>query len=504
MKKIILASALVSVLAISSCKKEYLETNPTDQAANTSIFTTSENALIALNGIYRYMFERTNTTTSNAQGKPGVGGILLGIDFMGEDLHQNNATWFTSTGEGNWLSPRTDNHASNLYYFRTFYRMIGNANYILDNIDAAAGSPAVKIQVKAEALTLRAYAYSYLVQFYGKRYDAAAKPNTQLAIPLLLSSTDTRMPRVSVEEVYAAIVKDLDAAIALNSTTKANASHADVWVAKGLRARVALTMQDYETAITYSKQVIDGGKYPIMNAAAYQTGFNDVSKMSEVIWAMMPSADQGDTFGSFFGQIAYDAAGSYQRGTPKLINKELYNLISATDVRKKMWEVAPTRVNFPTPTFSTWTLVPYMTRKFSVKAVGGTSLGDVSLMRASEMYLILAEAYAKSATPQTGLAQTALFDLVSKRDPSAIKSTNSGAALVDEILVNRRVELWGEGFRYLDLKRLNLPLNRTLVSNYNPTSVASMMQVPAGDVKWQFFIPRAELDANPNIGAQNP
>ncbi len=503
MKKIGIYSGVIAMLALGACKKDFLDTAPTDRVDNTAIFTTAQNANIALNGIYRYMFERTTTTSSNAQGKPGVGGILLGVDFMGEDLHQKNATWFTSTGEGNWLSPRTDTHASNLYYYRTLFRIVGNANYIIDNIDAASGDAVLKNRVKAEALTLRAYAYSMLVQFYGKRYDASAKPNNQLAVPLLLKSSDSRMPRETVEKVYEAIVKDLDDAIALNSTTKTNKSNADVWVARGLRARVALTMQDYPNAIKYAKEVIDGNLYPLMDATAYKSGFNNAPALSEVMWAMMPTADQADTFGSFFSQIAYNANTSYQRGTPKLINSALYNQISATDVRKTMWEPAPTTINFPLP-LSTFTRVPYMSRKFSVKIVGEPTLGDVPLMRSTEMYLILAEAYVKSTTPQDALAQDALFVLTKKRDPNAVKSINTGAALLDEIYFNRRVEFWGEGFRYFDLKRLNLPLDRTTVPNYTATSVANMMQVPAGDIKWQFFIPRSEMDANPNIGPQNP
>lgn len=503
MKKIIIFSGLVGLLAISSCKKEYLDTVATDKVEANLVFTTVENADAALNGIYRYMFETTTTTTSNSQGKPGVAGILLGIDFMGEDLGQASATWFTSTGEGNYVAPRTDTHPSNLYYFRTFFRMIGNANYILDKIDGVIGSDADKARIKAEALTLRAYAYSYLVQFYGKRYDATAKPNSQLGVSLLLSSTDSQKPRVSVEEVYASIIKDLDAAIAINSTSKPNKSHADVWAAKGLRARVALTMQDYPNAIKFAKEVTDSKKYPLMDTTAYQSGFNDATIMPEVMWAMMPTLEQGSAFGSYFAQIAYNANTSYMRGTPKRINSALYGWISATDVRKKMWEPNPTVGNFPFPPIANWVRQPYMSRKFAVKVVGGPSLGDVTVMRSTEMYLIMAEAYAKSS--QDGLAQDALYELVKARDPiSAAKSTKTGTALVDEILLNRRVDLWGEGYRYLDLKRLNLPLNRTVVPNYVATSVANVMSIPAGDVKWQFFIPIAEREANPNSGPQNP
>ncbi|MFA6276721.1 MAG: RagB/SusD family nutrient uptake outer membrane protein [Pedobacter sp.] len=505
MKKIIIFSSVVVLLAASSCKKDYLNVSPTDKIDDSAVFTSTSNANIALNGIYRYMFERTTTTSSNAQGKPGVGGILLAVDFMGEDLHQATATWFTSTGEGNYVAPRTDTHPSNVWVFRTFFRMIGNANAIIDNIDNASGTQSEKNRIKAEALTLRAYAYSYLVQFYGKRYDATAKPNNQLAVPMPLKSTDSQMPRVSVETVYTQINADLDAAIALNVTTKVNKSHADVWVAKGLKARVALTMQDYPTAITYAKQVIDGGAYPLMDATAYQSGFNNAPALSEVMWAMMPTFEQGDTFGSFFAQIAYNANTSYERGTPKRINSALYAQIPATDVRAKMWEPAPTTANFPLP-LTSFVRQPYMSRKYSVKTVGDPSLGDVPLMRSSEMYLILAEAYAKSAVPQTALAQATLFTLNFKRNPSYVLSTSVGATLINEILFSRRIELWGEGFRYLDLKRLNLPLDRTVanVPNYVAASVANFLTLPAGDVRWEWYIPRDEINANPNIGPQNP
>ncbi|WP_421941904.1 RagB/SusD family nutrient uptake outer membrane protein [Pedobacter sp.] len=501
MKKILIFAVLTAVLIAPGCKKDYLQTQPTNQVALEEVFSNTTNATAVLNGIYAYMFTRTTTTTSNAQGKPGVGGILLGIDFMGEDLHQAAATWFTSTGEGNYQAARNDTHASNIYYWRTFYRMINNANYLLEYIDAASGPDADKNRIKAEAYTIRAYAYSYLVQFYATRYIAGA-PNNQLGVPLVLKVADVAMPRVSVEQVYTQIISDLDKAIALNLTSKLNKTHADVWVAKGLRARVALTMQDYPNAIKYAKEVIDGGRYPLMSQADYQSGFNN-NNLSEFMWCAMPTTEQGDTFGSFYAQIAYNANTTYMRGTPKMINKALYDQIGTNDVRKKMWEPSPTAANFPLPT-TAFTRRAYMSRKFSVKTVGDPSLGDTPWMRSAEMHLILAEAYARSG--QTALAQAALFALVSKRDLTAVQSTKTGTALVDEIMVNRRVELWGEGFRYLDLKRLNLPLDRTIanVPNYVSTSVAEVTTIPAGDPRFLFLIPRDELNANPNIGPQNP
>lgn len=496
--KIIFTLLGLLIFSVSSCKKDYLDTAPTDQVDNSAVFTTTSNGNTSLNGIYRYLFERYAN-----QNQPGVGGILLNFEFMGDDIGQTTVTWFTN--EGSWNFHRADNSAMTSYSYRLFYRVIGNANYIIDNVDNTVGSDSEKSRIKAEALTLRAYGYYYLVQMYGKRYDANIKPNAQLGVPLLISSLDANLPRSTVEEVYTQINKDLDAAIALNITTRVNKSHINSLVAKGLRARVALTMQDYPNAIKFAKEVIDSGLFPLMSVAAYQTGFNDAPSLSEFMWASIPAADQADTFGSFYSQIAFNANTTYMRGNPKRINSATYDKISSTDVRKKMWELTPTAINFPLPTTG-FQRVALMSRKFSVKVVGQPTLGDVPLMRSAEMFLILAEAYARTAGGELN-AKTTLFSFVSRRDPNATVSLNTGSALIEEILLNRRTELWGEGFRWLDLKRLNLPLNRTPAAfpNFLPLTMAGTVSIPAGDVKWQFLIPRAEMEANLSLtGQQNP
>ncbi len=486
------------ILSFTSCKEDYLETAPTDQVDNAAVFTTTTNANTALNGILRYMFQRYD-----AQNQPGVGGIMLHMDFMGDDITQPGAAWY-SNDSGSWISHRNEISAFTSYCYRFFYRVIGNANYIIDNIDGATGTDSDKNRIKGEALTLRAYAHFFLVQLYGKRYDATAKPNTQLGVPLMISSSDSNKPRATVEEVYTQVVKDLDDVIALNVSARVNKSHINVNVAKGLRARVALTMQDYPNAIKFAKEVIDANLFPLMSAAVYQSGFNDATTSSEWMWASMPSADQADTFGAFFAQIAFNANTTYMRGNPKSINSATYNRMSSTDVRRRMWEPVATATTFPLPA-TTFSRAPFMSRKFSVKVVGQPTLGDVPLLRSSELHLILAEAYAN--TGQDGLAQDALFVLTARREASTVKSTNTGNALIEEILLNRRVELWGEGFRFLDLKRLNLPLDRsaTAFPNFTAASFANKISEPAGTNEWQFLIPRREMESNTGlVGQQNP
>jgi hypothetical protein len=98
-------------------------------------------------------------------------------------------------------------------------------------------------------------------------------------------------------------------------------------------------------------------------------------------------------------------------------------------------------------------------------------------------------------------SRQALFTLMKNRDPEYQLSTRSGQALIDEIMLNRRIELWGEGFRFTDLKRLNLPLNRNGANH--TTALALTFDVPAGINDWEFLLPRAELNANPLV-VQNP
>jgi starch-binding outer membrane protein, SusD/RagB family len=490
MKKILIATLVLIFFA--SCKKEFLQTSPTTAVAESDVFTTVANGESVMNGIYRYLYTRFDN-----QNTPGQGGVMLMLDFMGEDLHQALANWYTpGNGTGGWINHRNPDNSYVAYPFRMYYRCIGNANAIIGNVDASTGSTADKSRLKAEALTMRAWAYFNLVQIYGGRYDASTT-NSQLGVSMPLSSGETKLPRSTVEQVYTQINKDLTDAIAAFGTASAprNKSHLSLRAAYAIWARVALVQQRWATAAQYANQVLTLGGFSLMSNTQYQAGFNDLSN-PEWIWGVFVQDDQGDTFGSFQAQISYNANTTYVRAVPKRINQALYNLITATDVRKKMWEVAPDATNFPLPT-TAFARTPYMSRKFSIRNL--PTIADVPYIRLAEMYLIIAEANARISGNETQ-ARAALFTLAVNRDPSYVLSTNTGAALLNEILVQRRVEFWAEGHRWFDLKRMDLPLDRTVVPNFVPASAGGVMQVPAPSVSnlWQFSIPTTEMQANPN------
>ncbi|GAB3998726.1 RagB/SusD family nutrient uptake outer membrane protein [Spirosoma daeguense] len=495
MKNLIIKGLLGIAVAGSlfSCEPDYMETTPTNQVSTADAFTTTKNAWAALNGIHRIMYSQIFGT--QAQG--GQSGNMLYMDIMGEDVVFPNAsnTWLLP--EYRWINHRNPSAASANYNYTFYYVIIGNANMIIANIDNAAGTDAEKKAIKAEALTYRAWAHFQVVQLYGARF-VAGTANDGLGIPIVLEAKTTPTPRSKVSEVYTQINKDIDEAISLfTGYTRMNKSHFDINVAKGIKARIALTQQDYATAATMAKEA--RASFPLMSNTQYLAGFNDYTN-PEWMWSSRIVADQTNFFYSFFAYMSNNYSSTVIRSAPKVMFSALYSKIRATDVRKRLWDSTGTNtVDFPLP-LSTFQRFKYHPKKFRV-ADPSLSIGDVPYMRAAEMYLIEAEALARQGKDAD--AATALFPLAVNRDPSYVKSTRTGAALIDEIMTQRRVELWGEGFRFYDLKRTNAPLNRN-GGNHNASYNNGVFEVPANDIRWQFLIPQDEINNTNGVVVQNP
>ncbi|QJW88631.1 RagB/SusD family nutrient uptake outer membrane protein [Spirosoma taeanense] len=491
MKFKLLTMLLAIGVLTTACEKEFLETSPTGSVDAGSAYATTKNATAALNGIYRAMIVRY----LGSQGHFGHPAMMIIVDVLGEDVIIPNTANTWHLPETRWQAHRSETSTGDQLPYELYYRLIGNANIAITSIDNAAGTQAERNQIKGEALGLRAFSYFNLVQLYGKRYDAATRPNSQLGVPLVLTPTTEGLPRATVEDVYTQINKDLAEAATLLTSSRSYKSHINLEVIKGLQARVALTQQSWADAAKFAAEARKG--YTPMTTAQYQDGFSDISN-PEWMWGFDHLEDQSEYFGAYHSYISANFNSTNIRVDPKVINSKLYDQIPTTDVRSKMWVKTPTTTNSIVPTGGV--RVPYMTQKFRLPGTPSTStMGDIPYMRAAEMYLIEAEALARQG--KDAEAAGVLFDLVSKRDPSYVKSTKTGTQLLEEISFNRRVELWGEGFRFTDLKRTNQPLNR---NGANVSSaVAVLFDVPAGDKQWEFLIPRREINANKAI-VQNP
>lgn len=483
----------VSGVSLTSCKKDYLNTSPTEAVEEGEVFVDMKGAWAALNGIHRAMYK-----DYDSQDQTGQTTIMIDADMMGEDLVMTSAGngWWNASYQWTMHRNTIATHLKFVYYF--YYRIIANANKILERIDAIPGSDADKKAIRGEALAYRGWAHFQLVQLFGARYDAAAKPNNQPGVPVLTKFTIEPQPRASVEEVYTQVNKDLnDAMTNLSGYRRAAKSHFDTLVVSGIKARVALAMQDWAAAATNAELVISKKTaYSLMSTTEYVRGFNNADN-SEWIWASRPTDDQTTSFNGFFAYMSFNFSSTNIRSNPKAISKLLYDKLTATDIRSQLWDSTGKAYTLPAPNFKAF---KYMNQKFLAKGTG-SSVGDVPYMRLSEMYLIDAEA--KAQLLQDGAAQDALFAVAYSRDVKYVKSGNTGQALKDEISTQRRLELWGEGFRFFDLKRKNEGVNRN-GSNHNPSLASSVaMTIPVGDIRWQWLFPQDEINANPKI-TQNP
>ena len=489
---------------LASCSSDYLETAPTDNVNQEMALSTADNLAALVNGMHRNMYVRQNSS----QGQSGQAGIMIMTEAASDDViwPSTGNNWYISSVR--WLDQGNDNSSYTYFPYQFYFSMIRNANLVINNAPKVTGDQQIIDAAVGEALTYRAFSYFNLVQFYGKRYVAGAN-NTQDGVPLRLEANEIPMARASVEDIYTQVNKDLQLALTkLNGAGRYSKSHFDVSTVKGLLARVALTQGNYAVAASYAKEARAG--YALMDNAAYKAGFNSAAN-SEWMWATIMVPDQSDGFGNFSAYMSRNFNSTQIRQAPKVMNSSLVKLFPATDVRTQV--VDPTGNHIPwlsitnaqgkvvrTNAYSNYSVFPYTSQKFMVKDQGEAT-ADVPYMRAAEMYLIQAEALAKSGD-EAG-SKTVFNELQKNRNPSYAGATTSGAAYIAEILNARRLELWGEGFRWFDLKRLGQGMDRT-GTNQSDVVINGITKVADSDFRWQWQIPRAEINASQGLVKQNP
>lgn len=480
-------SLLLGHGVFTSCCDDYLDTAPSTSVSESLVGSSVDNLYLALNGIHRKMVSQ-DMAVAYLGGYPG---FMLCMDTSADDMTWAQDKEFKTTHQ--WQLQSVTESSFTRTIWLTYYEFILNANLILKHVDNfMESSPAKAKQVKGEALCFRAFSHFMLVQLYGERY-IAGRDNTQLGVPYRTESGVTPMARNTVEDCYRLINADLDAAIPLLEGYKPTSiSHFSQAVACGLKARVAMAQQDYAVAANYAKQAItiaeqNGAR--LMSGDELYNGFADIStKTKEALWAALTLSDQTVNYYSFYALISWNYNSEPVRTGAKQISSWLYDQMSTTDLRRAWWDETGTEP-LPTANYKAYT---YSQRKFAARSTGD-AVGNVAFMRLAELYLTAAEALARNG--QDADAQQLLAQFAVTRDPNYTTSTNTGQALIDEIMIHRRIELWGEGFRFYDLKRLNEPLDRK-GTNFNP-GFCMILQAPASDPRWQWAIPKDEVDANP-------
>lgn len=486
---------------LASCAEEQLETAPTTSMSGTSLMANGNAALVPLNGIYRSMYTAGWSTGGNTHQCFGISAYNLMAEVMGDDLIMGaqGSGWFWFDCVYNVKARYTTTSWRSYDLWNAYYTWISNANYILAAEETMEGTSEERGYALGQAYAIRAYSYYMLAQSFARTYKGH---ESEPCCPIYTEPTtaDTEgQPRSTVQQVYDLIVSDMDKALEyLEGTSRKHISHIGYDVALGLRARIALTMEDWATAKNMAKAAIAASGCEIIPVKDF-VGTNDADA-DNVMWAADIIADQSGMYASFFSHMSTGV--SYGSSARKLINKELYAKMGVNDTRLAWWD----------PTDSKG----YQQKKFEFSDLQ-TWMGDYIWMRVEEMYLTAAEAECRMG--DEAAAKADLMALMSKRDPSYSCEHLTGTAmgkltnewtgsLLEEITIQRRIELWGEAGRVYDIRRYKQGFRRTEAQGWPAAALlAGRPTENPENWMWVLTIPQAEFDGNVNMdGAkdQNP
>lgn len=519
MKKILYISTLICAILFASCNDE-LDQEPTDKVSRDVMLETSDGGQAIMNGVYRAMYV--------GQWGPGWrdenSGIMAYIqagDLMGEDhiMRESGQGWFYFDYNFGIGSDWTNSSGRQSQTWKFFYTLVSNANDVISKEDVWADTPLTRA-VLGQAYAMRAYAYYFLVQFFQQAYvEGADQPGVPIYTEPTTKETEGA-PRGTIEEVYTLMNSDIDIAIDYfkkaqldvkegeKAWTREHESYVDYYIANGIKARIALAQGvDYKRVRDGAVEALKKGGLSVAPVSDF-LGWNKRSSKN-VLWALEVIASQSEHFQGFFSHMDADAPGMYASKARRQIATGLYNLIPDTDERKAQWWRGELEKEQ-----SGNSNVSYCQLKFRFGSVA-TRTGDYLIMRAEEMLLMAAEAEcrlgqydaARSYLSQLGeMRDEAYAERLAKMTNAATYSKNTLSApvtLLEEILLQRRVELWGEFPRGFDLKRLQLGYTRDYAgSNHSDDSTLN----PA-DLKFVYAIPQAEFDGNINMtleADQNP
>lgn len=462
MKRLInktLLSLALGTLLLAGCKKD-LDLTPTDSVDDSKAFLTVEDIQKGLNAAYS-RYGRWNSMYVSALASDEV---KFGPDNGGSGQFTFRLQYGVDNTTGGDVTAG----------FGAFYTMIDQVNRVLPKVDVVEatrpGDEALRPLLKGQLLGLRALAHFELLQWYAKRYDAA----DPLGIPIMTESNLLGRPaRNTVAEVLTQIETDLASAKSLVADENASTFN-DLVLNKitiaAIEARVALHKGEWQKAIDLATTVINSGVKPLVTGDAFRGIWTD-QNTNEILFRLRYENNtiNGAIWTSTGGNVIFSPS------------DKLTNSYDDEDIRKDAYigEMSGKRY----------------VNKFFVSSRGGRVV-DGKAIRIAEMYLIRAEAYARLATPNIAAGAADLNLLRSKRIVGYANQTfGSANELLAAVTLERFKELAFEGFRFFDLKRMGLPMQRDASDVDSP----NWQTLPADNPRFALPIPQDEILANPNM-----
>ncbi|MDE5796352.1 MAG: RagB/SusD family nutrient uptake outer membrane protein [Muribaculaceae bacterium] len=533
---------------LTGCSSDYLDLSPITTVDSSTVSSSLEGARLGLNGMCRAMY----CQYSNWDGYMFVNGESWMAMFYGDILGSDYYSYFWKDRMGNsnynWNQMNMRNGWMTGLVWNYCYNLINEANNILNGIDEATGNEQQLHFVKAQVLTIRAHAYVRLLQIYAPRWEDS-KEGSQYCVVIRTGLEGTDTPLVTMNDVLKVIYDDLDMAIELYNESGQKRTYnwePNINVAQGIYARAALLKHDYTTAQKMAHDARQG--FPIMSAEEYKSGFSEAN--GEWMWNNT-AKNELYYWGAYClngCNCAYPLLWGLGSGA---INYDLYRQMDEKDIRRDLFwtpdkpleRVKPSDfwndkvVNSASMNMNS--LNRYMIRSIMAFGTKAVPNGDVSkwgypytpresgdgissdvvitfgsqykfwspdqygagafpFMRGAEM--LLAEAEAAYYNNDLSTARANLVELNSKRI-EGYTCTSTGQELLDEIRLSRRLELWGEGHCWFDLKRWNLPSERRAWVNGDPESnnipdANAITFAPNVLTGWRFNVPLSESQFN--------
>ena len=539
-KNILQIAAIVCLfttgLNTSSCIEE---TFPKSSTATAEQIAKSPAAMQAmLNAVVGYV----NTYNSYGQGYSfdfGYSAYGIARDVMCEDffLYKSGYDYFGDFGKCQSIADNS--FVNSLYYY--YYKFLNNANNLIRIVDPATATETTK-QYLGIARTFRALIYMDMARYFEYKKTGISKLDNEatqnkiygLTVPIInenITEKEARNnPRVPFYTIYKYILDDLDSAESLLADYLRPAKNTpNLSVIAGLKARLWLEMatrfEKYPDDLSPFKQHVDGtitsakdcydkaaeyarkaistsGATPLTESdwyggKNYITAFNSILSPAWMWGSIMNKENIKSTWINFAGNICTEqtfGVGNSKYWAIRTINRALFEQIPAADWRKATW-IAPedagkapgtkyhtilTEANFKIlPAYSNLKYKPKEGNMVDANAGGPI---DYCLMRVEEMYFIEAEAIAASKGVSAGVSALESF-MKAHRYPTYSCTAATMEDFRKELILQKRIEFWGEGQIFWDYKRLELPVTRGFAGTNCPVGYR-MNSVPGYCAPW--------------------
>ena len=491
---------LLAVMALGAggCEKYYDPTVYIDEQAALSNPADVETATI---GTYAVLLNAAY-----------VRSVHFLMEYPSDEIAQGQSSADDLTRAYRYTHINTSGHCTN--FWGQAYKVIAAANKIIEFVPDDAS--AELRQLKGENLYLRAMMHYNLVRVFGRPYPQGngENPGVPLLLDGLTEAQTTSLSRSSVKEVYASVITDLERAAGLMTVSKSN-SFASKEVALALLSRVHLYKGDNQKAIEFADQVINSGRYSLVQGNDFTNYFKGAPASNpETIFAIRHTKVQDRGF-SGIGSMYFssDAAGVPKgqgvSGWAEIYASQKYmDLVSKNPEDRRNGFVTPyildgklqynQRLNPVTPM--------YYVNKYSLQE-GVINLSSPVYLRLAEMYLIRAEANAKLGNTEKALEDVNVIRSRAGLTGKLYSSADLGSkTALDIVMEERNLELAFEGHRSYDLFRNNLPMERDYPGTHSLNNVPTTdtyQKVLPDHPRVVFFIPQVEIDRNSNL-KQNP